>query len=154
MDEDQVLARRLAARLLESSGKEGVYYVVPFPTRWRLYAFPWEDFGDLWHGDVWRRFVINDIAEAWAPSLGIAPEGLRRQLEPWSKGTPRGRVERAGVQEYTIFHADDLDETAVTKDRIQMAFELVGSKVVWSIDPHEKQNPEHRAALRRLLGLP
>ena len=51
-DEDRASVARFAAKLRESAGKEGVSYIVRFPTRWRLYAFPWEDFGDLWHGDV------------------------------------------------------------------------------------------------------
>lgn len=149
--EDRVTAMRLASRLRESGGKEGVYYVARFPTRWRLYAFAWEDFGDLWHGDVWRRYLVGDLAEAWAARLQTSVEALRKALEPWWKGFPRGRVERNGIQEYTVFHADDLDGTEVTRERIQIAFELVNRKVTWSLDPHEQQNPEHQTALARLL---
>jgi hypothetical protein len=153
MNDDQESVARLANRLLESAGQEGVYYVVPFPTRWRLYGFPWEVFGDVWHGDVWRRFVIEDLAEAWSGRLKIPVARLKAQLEPWPKSVPRGRIERAGVQEYTVYHADDLDETHVSKRRIEMAFELTGNKVAWSIDPHEARNPEQRAHLRQLLNL-
>ena len=64
-NEDRATAARLAKRLLESASKQGVYHILRFPTDWRLYAFPWEDFGDLWHGDVWRRFAADDLAEAW-----------------------------------------------------------------------------------------
>jgi len=152
-DEDRALAGRLVSRLLESAGKEGVYYVVPFPTRWRLYPFPWEDFGDLWHGLVWRRFVIGDLAEIWAGRLQLPADALKKQLEPLWKGVPRGRVERAGVLEYTVFHGDDLAETGLTRQRVENSFELANSKVVWSRDPHEEQNPEQRTALRRLLHL-
>lgn len=147
--EDRATAVRLAKQLLESAGKQGVYYIVRFPTRWRLYTFPWEDFGDLWHGDVWRRYVADDLAEAWAQSAKVTAE----QLKPWWKGLPRGRIERAGVQEYTVFYADDFAETGITAERIARAFELGNSKVSWSIDPHEQQNPEHQAALKRLLHL-
>jgi hypothetical protein len=147
--EDRATAVRLAKQLLESAGKQGVYYIVRFPTRWRLYTFPWEDFGDLWHGDVWRRYVADDLAEAWAQSAKVTAE----QLKPWWKGLPRGRIERAGVQEYTVFYADDFAETGITAERIARAFELGNSKVSWSIDPHEQQNPEHQAVLKRLLHL-
>ena len=148
-DEDRAITARLATRLRESAGKEGVYYLVRFPSRWRLYAFPWEDFGDLWHGDIWRRYVVEDLAEAWTEKAKVTAD----QLRPWWKGFPRGRVERAGIRAYTVFHADDADETGITPARVESAFELASSKVHWSIDPHEQQNPEHRAALRKLLRL-
>jgi len=145
--EDRLTATRLAQKIQESGGKEGVYYVVRFPTRWRLYAFPWEDFGDLWHGDVWRRFVVEDLAEAWKTIVNVTAE----QFKPWWKGFPRGRIERSGILQYTVFHGDDLNDTGITADRIEAAFELSNKKVTWSLDPHEKQNPEHAAALLRLL---
>ena len=103
-DEDRATTARLAYRLREAAGKEGVYYILRFPERWRLYAFPWDDFGDLWHGDVWRRYVVNDLAEAWAGKAKVTAE----QLKPWWKGFPRGRIERMGIQDYTLFHADDI----------------------------------------------
>jgi hypothetical protein len=143
VNEDRATAARLAKRILESPGKQGVYYILPFPTGWRLYAFPWEDFGDLWHGDAWRRFAADDLAEAWKVPAD--------QLKPWWKGFPRGRVERAGAREYTVFYADDFAETAITPERIAHAFELGKSKVTWSLDPHEQQHPEHQAALKRLF---
>jgi hypothetical protein len=151
--EDRATISRLACQMRESGGKEGVYYVARFPTRWRLYAFAWEDFGDLWHGEVWRRYVIQDLAEAWAGAVGCPINDLRKGLEPWWKGFPRGRIERAGIQEYTVFHADDLGGTGVTHGRVESAFELANRKVVWSLDPHEHQNPEHQAALLRVLRI-
>src|SRR5437763_1305786 len=75
--EDRATTAKLAYRLRESAGKEGVYYILRFPARWRLYSFPWEDFGDLWHGDVWRRYVINDLAEAWAGGAKVTAEQLK-----------------------------------------------------------------------------
>ena len=147
--EDRATAARLLSRLRESAGKEGVYYIVRFPAGWRLYVFPREDFGDLWHGDVWRRYLADDLAEAWAPRASVTAQALR----PWWKGFPRGRIERAGIQTFTVFHADDFAETGITPARIEAAFELGHCKVTSSVDPHEKRNPEHRAALRRLLGL-
>ena len=147
--EDRATVARFASALRESAGKEGVYYIVRFPTRWRLYAFPWEDFGDLWHGEVWRRFVVEDLAEAWANSNKVTASELR----PWWKGCPRGRIERADIRAYTIFHGDDFAETGITPARIERAFELASSKIIWSLDPHERQNPEHRARLQQLLGL-
>ena len=151
-DDDRQTASMLTSRLRESAGKEGVYYVVRFPTRRRLYAFPWEDFGDLWEGDVWRRYVIADLADAWAAQLNIQPDALKKQLAPWPKGFPRGRVERAGVEQYTVFHGDDLADTGVSPERIERAFELVNSAVSWSLDPHERQIPEHQQALNRILA--
>ncbi len=146
-NEDRATTAKLAYQLRESAGKEGVYYILRFPARWRLYAFPWDDFGDLWHGDVWRRYVVNDLAEAWARSANVTAD----QLKPWWKGFPRGRIERMGVQEYTVFHADDISETGITRERIERSFELASSKVNWSIDPHERQDLEHQAKLQRLL---
>ncbi len=151
--DDQAASSRLACRLRESGGKEGVYYVARFTTRWRLYSFAWEDFGDLWHGEVWRRYLVQDLAEVWAGQLRTSIGTLQKSIEPWWKGFPRGRVERAGIQEYTIFHADDLAVTGVTHERVQNAFELANRKVVWSFDPHEQQNAEHQAALTRVLQL-
>jgi hypothetical protein len=148
-NEDRAATLRFAERLRESAGKEGVYYIVRFPARWRLYAFPWEDFGDLWHGDVWRRFVVEDLAEAWGQQVSVTAE----QLKPWWKGFPQGRIERAGIRAYTVFHADDFAETGITRARIETAFELGGSKVTWSLDRHEEQNPEHRSELQKLLRL-
>jgi len=146
--EDRAISARLVDRLLESAGKQGVYYVVRFPFRCRLYAFPWEDFGDLWHGDAWRRFVAQELAENWAnATASVTAEGLK----PWWKGFPRGRVERTGPGEYVIFHADDLGQTGIARERIAQAFELGNSKMTWSADPHEQQNPEHTEALKRLL---
>ena len=78
-DEDRLTTARMAHKLQESAGKEGVYYVVRLPARWRLYAFAWEDFGDLWHGDVWRRYVADDLAEAWKSIANATSE----QLKPW-----------------------------------------------------------------------
>ena len=146
--EDRATTVRLASRLRESGGKEGVYYIVRFPSRWRLYAFPWDDFGDLWHGDVWRRFVVDDLAEAWTGHATVTAE----QLRPWWKGSPRGRVERSGIRAYTVFHGDDFAETQITPVRIESAFELGNSKITWSVDPHEQQNADHTLALRQLLG--
>ncbi len=145
--EDRLTANRMAQKLLESAGKEGVYYIVRFPTRWRLYAFPWDDFGDLWHGDVWRRFVADDLAQAWSGIARVAAD----ELKPWWKGFPRGRVERAGVLAYTVFHGNDFADTGITSHRIETAFELGHNHVHWSLDPHEEQIPEHQAALSRLL---
>ncbi len=147
-DEDRATTARLATRLRESAGKEGVYCLVRFPNRWRLYAFPWEDFGDLWHGDVWRRFVVKDLAGAWREKTRVTAD----QLRPWWKGFPRGRVERSGIRAYTVFHADDVCETGIPAARVERAFELGSSKVQWSIGPREQQNPEHQGALRQLLG--
>jgi hypothetical protein len=152
--EDRATTLHLTSRLRESGGKEGVYYVARFPTRWRPYAFAWEDFGDLWHGEAWRRYLAGDLAEAWAARLQTSVAALRAALEPWWKGFPRGRVERVGIQEYAIFHANDLAETGVTRERVQNAFELANRKVAWSLDPHEQQNPEHQAALASLLPFP
>jgi hypothetical protein len=149
--EDQGRTKLLAEKLRESAGRDGVYYVLRFPTRWRLYAFAWEDFGDLWHSEVWRRYVIQDLAEVWAQTRRVSAEELRTQLEPWWKGFPRGRIERGGLQEFTVFHGDDLAQTGLTRERVEKAFELINKKVTWSVDPHEKQNPEHQAALRRVL---
>ncbi len=148
-DEDRLTASRMVDKLLESAGKEGVYYIVCFPTRWRLYGFPWEDFGDLWHGDVWRRYVADDLAEAWKVTTGISSE----QLKPFWKGFPRGRVERAGIRDFTIFHGNDFSDTGITPQRIETSFELANSHVKWSFDLHEEQNPEHTAALLRLLPI-
>jgi hypothetical protein len=150
---DEQTTHTCTQRLLESAGKEGVYYVVKFPTAWRLYTFPWDEFGDLWHGDVWRRFVIADLAEAWAPHLKLEVANLQKQLEPWAKGFPRGRVERADTLEYIVFHAGDLEGTGITPQRIERAFELFNSKVCWSLDSHEKRQPEHQLAIERILGL-
>ena len=147
--EDRATSARFAERLRESVGKEGVYYIVRFPTRWRLYAFAWEDFGDLWHGDVWRRFVADDLAEAWGQKAGVTS----LQLKPWWKGFPRGRIERSGIRAYTVFHADDFAHTGIAKARIESAFELGNSEIIWSLDPHEEQNPQHRSALERLLQI-
>jgi len=144
---DRMTTAKFVRRLLESPGKEGVYYVVKFPSRWRLYSFPSEDFGDLWHGDVWRRFVVKDLAEAWA---NVSAE----QLKDWWKGFPRGRVERGVVLEYTIFHGNDLAETEIALEGIEKAFELTNCKITWSTDPREQQDPEHRAALEQLLKSP
>lgn len=146
-DEDRSTVSRMVHKMRESPGKEGVYYIVRFPTRWRLYAFPWEDFGDLWHGDVWRRYVADDLAEAWKGIANVSAE----QLKLFWKGFSRGRIERVSVLEYTVFHGDDFSDTGVTPQRIETAFELVNSRVKWSFDPHEVQDPEHRAALLRLL---
>jgi len=146
-EEDRMTASRMVRKLLESAGKEGVYYIVRFPTRWRLYSFPWADFGDLWHGDVWRKYVADDLAEAWSAIVPVTAE----ELKPWHKGFPRGRVERAGVMEYTVFHGNDFADTGIAQHRIETAFELGNSNVKWSVDPHEKQNSEHQAALLRLL---
>jgi hypothetical protein len=147
--EDRATMARLASRLRESAGKEGVYYIVRFPSRWRLYAFPWDDFGDLWHGEVWRRFVVDDLAEAWKGHAVVTTE----QLRPWWKGFPRGRIEQAGIRAYTVFHGDDFAETQIARVRIESAFELGNSKITWSVDPHEQQNAEHTLALRQLLRL-
>jgi hypothetical protein len=106
-------------------------------------------FGDLWHGDVWRRYVVEDLAEAWGPRTGVTAE----QLRPLWKGFPRGRIERAGIRAYTVFHPDDFAETGIPSARIESAFELGNSKVTWSLDRHEQQNPEHQAGLQRLLPI-
>jgi hypothetical protein len=53
--------------------------------------------------------------------------------------------------EYTVFHADDFAGTGIAPERIEKAFELSNSKVNWSADPDERQNPEHQAALAKLL---
>ena len=148
-DEDRATTAKFAYRLKEAAGKEGVYYLLRFPARWRLYAFPWDDFGDLWHGDVWRRYVVNDLAEAWARTVKVTAE----QLKPWWKGFPRGRIEGIGVQQYTVFHADDISETGIARVRIERSFELASSKENWSMDPHERQDPEHQAKLQQLLGV-
>ncbi len=146
-NDDRLIADRMAHKLQESSGKEGVYYIVRFPSRWRLYAFAWEDFGDLWHGDVWRRYVADDLAEAWQATTNVTAE----ELKPWWKGFPRGRIERAGIRLYTVFHGNDFAATGITQQRVQTAFELGNARVNWSFDPHEEQNPAHQAALLRLL---
>jgi hypothetical protein len=126
-NDDRATAARLARRLSESPGKQGVYYVVRFPSGWRLYAFPWEDFGGLWHGDAWRRYVALDLAEARAQTATVAAEELR----PWWKGFPRGRVARTGPGEYVVFHADDLAETGIMPERIAWTFESGNSTVKW-----------------------
>jgi hypothetical protein len=149
--EDRATMARLAQRLRESTGKQGVYYVLPFPARWRLYAFAWEDFGDLWHNHAWRRYVVSDLAEAWAGILHRKAEDLQKELMPLWKGVPRGRVERLAPQEFTIFHGNDLGDTGLTPERIQNAFELARSKVVWSFDPHEQQDPTQRVTLMGVL---
>lgn len=137
----------MLSRLRESAGKEGVYHIVRFPDRWRLYAFAWEDFGDLWHGEVWRRYVAEDLAEAWKETVTVSVEDLK----PFWKGFPRGRVERVGISQYTVFHGSDFTQTGISATRIEAAFELSGTSVKWSFDPHEEQTPEHQAALLRLL---
>ena len=147
--EDRATIAKLAYKLRESAGREGVYYILRFPTRWRLYAFAWDEFGDLWHGEVWRRYVVNDLVEAWADTVKITAQ----QLKPWWKGFPRGRIERVSVQEYTVFHADDFCETGITRDGIERAFELSSSKATWLPDLHEHQDQEHRAMLQQLLDL-
>ena len=112
-----------------------------------MYSFPCEDFGDLWHGEVWRRYVVDDLAESWASVAQVAAEALN----PWWKGFPRGRIERAAIRAYTVFHADDFAETGIHRSRIESAFELGNAIVKWSLDPHEQQNPEHQAALQKML---
>jgi hypothetical protein len=112
-----------------------------------LYSFPWKHFGNLRHGDVWRQYVADDLASAWMGIVRVTAE----ELKPWWKGFPRGRVERGGVMDYTVFHGNDLADTGIVPPRIETAFELGNSSVHWSFDLHEEQNPEHQAALLRLL---
>ncbi len=52
--------------------------------------------------------------------------------------------------EYTVFHADDLQPTGITRDQIARTFELLNCKVTWSLEPHEQQNPEQQAGLAKL----
>jgi len=50
---------------------------------------------------------------------------------------PRGRIERAGVVEYTVFHADDFAGTGIAPERIEKAFEF-GTRMngrILSIEP-------------------
>ena len=91
------------------------------------------------------------MAETWAGIIKMPVEELKKQLVPLWKGVPRGRVKRLAVQEYIIFHADDLAGTGMTQERIQNTFELFNSKVVWSFDPDETQIQEHQSKLRELL---
>src|SRR5262245_14237676 len=104
-DEDRTATSRLAAKLRESAGKEGVYYIVRFPSRWRLYAFPWEDSGDRWG----RLATLRSRGPG--RSLTRALDGYSRTAQ-WWKGFPRGRIERSSI----------------TKVHIESAFELGNSQ--------------------------
>ena len=140
--------------MLESLGKEGVYYVLKFPTAWRLYAFPAEEFHDIWHGPAWKRYVVPDLASAWHENLGLDEKKLAAALEPWHKGFPRGRIERTSPKEFTLLHGDDLQETGISIDRVIRAFDLgLLDKVTMTKDPHECQDPRHATEVKAILRL-
>ena len=48
-------------------------------------------------------------------------------------------------------YAEDRLTAARLSRKMQESGGKEGKKVTWSLDPHEKQNPEHAAALRSLL---
>jgi hypothetical protein len=57
-----------------------------------------------------------------------------------------------GVGEFTIFHANDLGETGVDHARVEKAFGLAsGGRILWSLNPHERQEPAHAAIIKTLL---
>lgn len=147
MKENTVSKEELYKRLAASSGKEGVYYAVRFPTRWRLYALPWVDFGDIWHGVAWKSYIVPALVESWTQS-GVTAA----QLSPLFKGFPRGRVERVVPGEFTVYHADDLP-SSISKGGVEAAFELGAQKVAWTLDPHEQTDAGQKELLRMLLKL-
>lgn len=139
-------------RIVESGGKDGIFYVLKFPGAWRLYAFPSDEFGDLWHAHAWRKYCVIDLATAWSVKVNKSTEHLEEELKPWWKGFPRGRIERVALMELTVLYGGDLGETGISRYSVQRVFEMDACKVNWIDDPHELQNSNHTAAVAQILG--
>jgi hypothetical protein len=101
--------------------------------------------GDMWHRQVWNSYLATYLTEAW---------GNKVDFEPYWRAFPRGRIERVGTLEFTIYHGDDLESfMGVTKSRIESSFSLHNTKVAWSSDPHETCDKNQKDQLRIILGI-
>ena len=145
----------VAARLKKRAQAEvGVYYVVRYPRGWKLYPLQEGVFGDYRHVEGWRRFMAPELASAWASILGANQNQLEQQLLPLHLAFPRGRIERAAAaREFTVFQADDLLPTGVSRATVEQAFGLGSERVNWTIDEHERCRTDQKNAIRQILGI-
>jgi len=60
-------------------------------------------------------------------------------------------VEREAVDEFTVFHADDLDVSGVSRAIIERAYWT--TKTNWVVDPDQRCRTDDKEAVRRALGI-
>lgn len=148
----QVNPDEIFARLKKRAHAEvGIYYVVRYPRNWKLYPLQQGAFGDSEHIEGWRRFVAPELADAWASAWNLSTDQL--QLLPFHLAFPRGRIKRAAIGEFTVFHGDDLLPTGIAHAAIEKAFGLGSEQINWTIDPHEKCRTDHKNAVRQMLSI-
>lgn len=141
--------RGLSSEMIKLARKpaSGVYYAVPKDrtfSNWEIKYIRNDETNEPLHFEMW--FDLVDILKH---QLNLTDEEAR-QLGDNYTGLPRGRVlspqEIGTGDKWIVSHGDDTPE--MLKHQILTAFGLLPlnrvGKVVWSVDDHEKMNPQEK----------
>jgi len=147
-------SKAIAAKLKKVAQAEiGIYYVIRYPRRWRLFPLQEGSFGDMNHISAWRSILAPEVASAWSSVIGIDAKALTQQLLSLPHAFPRGRIEKVAVNEFSIYHGDDLAATGIPPTQILQAFTLTNKQINWVVDPHEQCELSQKDAIRRILNI-
>jgi len=136
------------------SGKasEGIFYVVRFPTGWKLVPHCFDQGAETNHYDLWESSLAGMVATKWSKTLGTTVPLLTREFELLTYGFPRGRITKSG-RRFRVFHGDDiLPAMKVSRDAVEEAFGIAG-RCFWQFDEHEQCIAHDKEEIRRILGI-
>lgn len=129
---------------------EGIYYILPYPGKWSLFPYRFDQFPEIDHSELWESYCSAMMASAWSKKLNVSPRQFRSQIMELVYSVPRGRITK-GKGGYLIFNGNDWKQTGISEQDIRAAFGLPAtSKLMF--DDHEVQFEEQTTELNSLTG--
>lgn len=131
---------------------EGIYYVVRYPTKWRLVSDPFIGGRDNDHYKWWEEVVAGMVALEWAKPLGQDATALQKAIRLLTYAFPRGRVSRVDNR-YLVLHGGDLTASMkISKKVIEQPFGIAGN-CSWHLDEHEHCQADDKEQMREILNI-
>lgn len=128
---------------------EGAFYVVRYPTGWRLFGIREDDFGgSVDHSEIWD-MVSADLADKYSKKLKISAGELLNRLQNHPYGFPRGRVTIFERQQKILWGGEK--QVSSVAPAIQRLFSV--RRADWETDEHEQCQKEDKDAVRRILKI-
>lgn len=143
------LRRRIVAENLKPA--EGIYYYVPFPRRWEIFAIRFDEWGDdMDHTALWEELLLPHFAAEWSRALNVPAGVLERKLRLHPYGIPRGRIGRGAGRVWLVLHGGDAK--GLSESKVESAFQI-RRLARWERDAHEQCQQADRDAVREMLDL-
>ncbi len=140
------------------SPSTGVFYLVPTPRRWLLFAWRHDEYPlEMDHAYFWKTELCASIANLWVTAP--APVGLRRActtlaaaLRPYSSAFPRGRVALSGA-DHVVHWGENFPPGTMGLRLAVVRYFGLSSSSPWRFDAHEQALAHDYRRVRSILPI-